>query len=303
MFESSVISYPNRGQWGNNKYRGNCSGHVVKGFLETYHPDRHKLFVDPSVGGGTSRDVANELGIRFVGLDLSQGFNLLTDDLYHTLGERPSTVFWHPPYWGMIPYSGENGMWGNTPNPFDLSHAPTLQDFLSGCQLAISNMFDALEPKGVYGVLIGNWRVRGDYYNLSSMIERFCPGKMRDEIIKIQHNCVSDRRSYRGNVVRIAHEKLLVFQKDRELFGFALAFSIQNRTAITQAMTWKNAIARILMANGGPMPLKAIYKQAEPFIKQTQNNHPEAKIRQVLQDSRRFVRIETGVFDVVKAAA
>ncbi|MFC6674310.1 hypothetical protein [Marinobacterium aestuariivivens] len=34
----------------------------------------------------------------------------------------------------------------------------------------------------------------------------------------------------------------------------------------------------------------------EPFAKHRQNNHWQAKIRQVLQDERFFNRIETGVY-------
>ncbi|MFA0809549.1 DNA adenine modification methylase [Microbulbifer epialgicus] len=303
MFKSSVISYPNRGNYGDSRYRGNCSGYVIKDFLETYGY-QDGLFVDPSEGGGTSRDVANELGVRYIGLDLSKGFNLCTDDLYLTLGERASTIFWHSPYWRMIPYSGKNAMWGNKPHPFDLSHASSLQDFLSGCQLAISNIYDALRTKGTYGILIGNWRHQGEYYNLSSMLERLCPGKLVDEIIKVQHNCVSDRKTYRGShFVRIAHEKLLVFQKANELFGFALAYSIQKRIELTKSITWKSAVKRILMSNGGPMALAEIYMQAEPYIAQTNNNHPHSKIRQILQDSRYFRRVERGVFDLVREAA
>ncbi len=27
---ASILSYPHRGHWGDNTYRGNCSGHVIK---------------------------------------------------------------------------------------------------------------------------------------------------------------------------------------------------------------------------------------------------------------------------------
>ncbi|MFW9625145.1 MAG: hypothetical protein ACMV1K_00260 [Sulfurospirillum sp.] len=44
----SVISYPNRGHWGKNDWRGNMSGFVVKDLIEHFHP---KLFVDACEGG------------------------------------------------------------------------------------------------------------------------------------------------------------------------------------------------------------------------------------------------------------
>lgn len=302
MFKSSVVSYQNRGRWGDPKYRGNCSGHLVRDFLQSYHPSPSALFVDPSQGGCTSMHVSNELGIRYKGLDLSTGFNLVTDDLFHALNERPQTVFWHPPYWKCVTYSGESGMWGDTVHPFDLSASRTLEEFLGYAQIAISNIYDALASGGVYGLLIGNWRSNGRYYNLSSMLERFCPGTLRDEIIKVQHNCTSDRKEYSGNLVRINHEKLFVFQKEREIFGFALAFCFQRKIDNARRITWKSAIARILSSNNGPMTLKDIYKKAEPFFKTKNNNHPEAKIRQTLQDDRLFVRIEPGVFDILRSA-
>ncbi len=65
MFKSSVCSYENRGPYGNNKYRGNCSGFIVKDFIESYMRKPNGLVADPSVGGGSSIDVANELGVKW----------------------------------------------------------------------------------------------------------------------------------------------------------------------------------------------------------------------------------------------
>ena len=31
---NSVISYPDRGQYGRNEYRGNCSGYVIKDLIQ-----------------------------------------------------------------------------------------------------------------------------------------------------------------------------------------------------------------------------------------------------------------------------
>lgn len=77
---------------------------------------------------------------------------------------------------------------------------------------------------------MGNLRRQGEYFNLSSLVERVAPGKLIDELIKAQHNCVSDRRTYGGNVVRIAHEKLLVFRKERG--------STSNTKASSGPSTW-----------------------------------------------------------------
>ena len=36
MFAGSVVSYPDRGHWGKSSYRGNCTGRIIKDFLESY---------------------------------------------------------------------------------------------------------------------------------------------------------------------------------------------------------------------------------------------------------------------------
>ncbi len=299
MFKGSVISYPNRGQWGNSKYRGNCSGHVIKDFVETYHGANDSLFADPSVGGGTSRDVAESMGLRFKGLDLHNGYNLLTDSLATALGEQAKTIFWHPPYHDMIHYSdsADNGMWGNEPHPGDLSRQASLSDFIEGCSVAFQNIYDALENGGHYGILIGNQRKKGKYYNLSSMLERFCPGELRDEIIKIQHNCVSDRRQYSSQIVRIEHEKLLVFKKIRQLYAFSYANWLENKIKKSHRITWRAAI-RAAFIKKPVISLSELYQELAPFAKTKDNKHPEARIRAIVQDERYFTRVDRGTYSL-----
>lgn len=101
MFTNSVCSYPSRGPFGNNQYRGNCSGYIVKDLIGSYLP-AGGLFIDPSVGGGTSTDVAKSLNVNFKGFDLHSGFNLLVDDLAQTAGGLADLIFYHPPYADMI---------------------------------------------------------------------------------------------------------------------------------------------------------------------------------------------------------
>lgn len=112
----SVMSYPERGPWGSSKWRGNCSGHVYKDLFERLQP---RVFVDPMVGSGTSVEVAKEMGIESYGLDLHQGFNAIRDSILLAVGKPADLCLSHPPYGGMILYSGN--VWGNAPNPDDLS--------------------------------------------------------------------------------------------------------------------------------------------------------------------------------------
>ena len=44
---NSVISYPDRGQYGRNDYRGNCSGYVIKDLIKQFYPgSKPKKFVE-----------------------------------------------------------------------------------------------------------------------------------------------------------------------------------------------------------------------------------------------------------------
>lgn len=292
MFSNSVCSYPARGSYGDNKYRGNCTGYIIKDFFETYMKDQNGLAADPSVGSGTSEDVAKELGIRFKGTDLNRGFNLLCDDFKTFLGEESHIVWWHPPYWNMITYSGDQ--WGDA-HPWDMSRLP-LNEFVEALHLAMMNIHDSLEKGGHYGVLMGNLRRNGQYFNLSSLVERVSPGTLVDEIIKIQHNCVSDKRQYAGSIVRIAHEKLLVFRKGNDASIHFLAVA-ERRSENMVASTWKTVIRRILQ-RGQVMHLSEIYESVEKYANTRSNIHWKAKVRQVLQDAKYFARVEPGVFRI-----
>lgn len=290
-FQDSVCSYPQRGNHGNNKYRGNCTGLIVKDFAESYLK-QGGLFADPSIGGGTSPDVARELGLNFFGTDLHQGFNLLTDDLATHMGQQANAIFWHPPYWDMITYSGN--MWGEEKNPWDLS-TMSLDDFNEAMVLAMMNIHDATESGGHYGILMGNLRRKGQYYNLSSMVERIAAAPLVDEIIKVQHNTTSGNRSYNGKLVRIAHEKLMVFKKKAQAALYFLSKTMA-RHEKAGALTWKASVRRVLQQAGREMKLAEIYEAIAPYAKQRENEHWKAKVRQVLQDERYFNRQEVGVY-------
>ncbi len=100
----SVVSYPNRGHWGKNDWRGNMSGYVVKDLIEHFRP---KLFVDACEGSGTSGDVCREMGVEYVGLDLYKGNDFTKDSIITQLPRPADICFTHPPYHNMITYSGE----------------------------------------------------------------------------------------------------------------------------------------------------------------------------------------------------
>lgn len=90
---SSVISFPDRGPWGDSKWRGNASGHVYRTLFEQLSP---KVFVDPMVGSGTSVEVAEEMGIESYGYDLREGYNAVTMDLLTKVGKHADLIVSHP---------------------------------------------------------------------------------------------------------------------------------------------------------------------------------------------------------------
>lgn len=205
---TSVMSFPDRGPYGKASWRGNTSGRVIKALVEFFQPS---LFVDPAEGSGTSRDVARELGIEYVGLDLHSGFNLLKDRLIERLPREADYIFFHPPYHSVIQYSGN--VWGTEPHPDDLSRCKTPEEFLEKLKVALHNIYEAVRKNGHYSVQIGDLRKKGNYWSIQSDIIQIAPGKLEGVIIKVQHNCVSNRMRYSGKFIPIMHEYILNFKK------------------------------------------------------------------------------------------
>lgn len=305
MFNSSVVSYPNRGHYGNSAWRGNTSGEIIKDFLTLSHKNKNDLFSDPASGSCSSKDVATEMGIRYIGLDLYAGFNLLKDDLGSRLGEKAGTIFFHPPYHNMVKYSGN--VWGpkGIAHPDDLSQCPTVEDFLSKMQLALMNIYDALKSNASYAVLIGDMRKNGEFIPLSDLTRTLCPGKNLEKIIKIQHNCFSDRTIYAtNNFIPIKHEVMYIFKKTTQSF-LSYANELSNYLSKTHTATWRNVVIHsFIRCNNKELSLQEIYSIVEKSTDKIANNKNwQAKIRQVLQNERYFVRVSIGVYKPIKQIA
>ena len=94
----SIWSYPERGHWGDSKYRGNSSGYLYQDLYRSLKPG---FVIDPCMGSGTSIEVAQEMGIDALGLDLHSGFNLLRDSIIEAAGRPADLVVSHFPYHDM----------------------------------------------------------------------------------------------------------------------------------------------------------------------------------------------------------
>jgi hypothetical protein len=158
MATGSVLSFPDRGPWGDPGYRGNCSGYVYREIFERLRP---RVFTDPMVGGGTSVEVAREMRIEAHGLDLHSGFNILKRRILDEVGKQSDLVLSHPPYHNIIVYSGN--VWGREPHPDDLSRCANEDEFLDKLTIALKNQRHATRAGGCYGVIIGDVRKDGVY--------------------------------------------------------------------------------------------------------------------------------------------
>jgi len=206
---NSILSYPQRGPYGNSRYRGNCSGYIIEDLLSYYKPQN---FLECFAGGGTGYDVAQKLGYKnSIHLDLNKRFgefNILKDEL----PKGADFVFSHPPYWNIIKYSGINNVWGDKPHRDDLSHIDNYQNFVNQLNVANKKIYESMVRGGRHALLLGDIRRNGKYYSLIKDIQWF--GEIEAHLIKIQHNTQSERKKYYNrNFIPIAHEHLLIFKK------------------------------------------------------------------------------------------
>ena len=194
---TSIVSYPDRGPWGDNRYPGNSSGYLLIDLCATYAP---RTVLDPMEGGGTSRDVCADMGIAYQGFDLQSGCDSLRDEI----GDGYDLIFWHPPYHDMKVYSDD---------PRDLSRAGSLAAFGALLRAGYWRFFERLAPSGRLAILIGDLRRHGRYEPLTADVARLDRNHLAGIIVKAQHNVSSNRTQYSGAFVPILHETLTIFQR------------------------------------------------------------------------------------------
>lgn len=294
----SIMSFPDRGPWGQSSWRGNCSGYVYQDLFKRLSP---KVFVDPMVGSGTSVEVAKEMQIEAYGLDLHSGFNALHDSILQVVGKPADLCLSHPPYGSMIKYSGPGGMWGDKPHPDDLSHCVDDEDFHAKLQLVLMNQREATMPGGYYGTIIGDLRQNGRYVSYQAeAIARMPAEELAAVIIKTQHNVQSGGKSYGKMALPfILHEYVLLWKrKDMSLFGVLKSVAVQAQNRLTG--TWKNVVRQCLIKCGGKADLDSLYQTvASSTDRVSANPHWKDKVRQVLnQNPELFTPVQRGVWAI-----
>lgn len=302
----SIVSYPIRDKYGKAGYRGNAPGGLFHDLLDYYQP---KTFCDLMIGGGTSVDVvrerqANGSNIEFHGLDLHSGFNALRDSLTERIKGAADYTFIHPPYFKMIRYSGSQ--WGTRPHPDDLSQTEDYEEFLMKMAVVMKNNYEAIKNGGNYSILIGDYKKDGNYISIQSDLLKLAPGALDGIIIKQQHNCVSDRKTYanESKLIRIEHEYILNFRKPRAVFGLLdTTLNVSRHLEMLSRANWSGLIRTALNALGGKAALPELYETIEknaPHVTAPRKNWRE-RVRSELQTQKYFTRCERGVYAVAGA--
>lgn len=284
------MSFPQRGPWGNAAWRGNCSGYVLKALFEQTQP---ATFVDCMAGSGTSIEVAREMGIKAWGLDIHHGFNAVSDSILEAVGQEVDLAFSHPPYGEIVKY---------VQSPDDLSRCVSDADFHEKLQMVLLNQRHATRPGGFYATLIGDKRLNGQYVSYQAeAIARMPADELVSVQIKVQHNCVSDSRTYAKMAFpRIAHEFVLIWQK-RESPLLVLLGNIAREQQARLTGTWKNMVRLAVQRLGGKATLKEIYTTVSQDAPEKLATNPnwQAKIRQVLNANQAlFAPVERGVWSL-----
>lgn len=300
----SIVSYPDRGAYGRNTYRGNCSGLLIKDIIAQY---RLKGLSDFMVGSGTTEDVVRETGLRGDFADLNRGFDMMSMDI----PERAENIFWHPPYHDMIVYSGKQydikaveratGLSGETILADDLSRCASWEEFVKKMNYCMMKQFAALEKGGRMFTLVGDMKRKGRLYSM--ILDLIKPGTVENIIIKAQHNCWSDRQSYSGNFVPIVHEYLLVTKKESGLIipvSWGTGRDYDMRSFGDQS--WRDLVYSVIQDNGGTMSLQELYDALKESSKAKRNQHWQEKVRQTVQNIRHFIRTERGRYALAPAA-
>lgn len=293
----SIVSYPTRGEYGSNKYRGNATGKLLIDLHKVYKFDEISDYMS---GSFTTSDVGKELKIITNCYDLNglQGEQSKFDLIENDIKERNNFIYWHPPYWDIIKYSGH--MYGDKPLKNDLSHIKDYDEFIKAINYCLAKQYASLKIGGRMAILMADIKKNHKLYSMLLDMNKL--GTVEQIVIKEQHNCMSDNRKYfNENFIRIAHEYCLILRKDEPLI---LDYMITKKGKMdlrdSLKVTWKDLVASTIESLGGKANLEKLYSKLDGYKKTENNPNWKAKVRQTLQiNPKLFVNIERGVWGLV----
>ena len=302
--DSSVLSFPDRGPWGDSRYRGNCSGYIQAFLIWKYQVQR---FAELFAGSGTGYDVCLDMGIPYFGADLNpvpvRPGIACVDAFADEVPEQFSFadfIFMHPPYGKEIniPYAGS--MYKDPTGELskkDLGQMPW-PAFMKALNEVVMKYFASMESGARMGILMGDVRRNG---HLNSMLNDIVkPGELEQVIIKMQHNCVSDGRTYsHKKFVPLVHEYILVLKKTAP-YMLDYLFPLKKKLDVrdSRKSTWRDVVFAALQKLGGKARLDDIYREVDGHEKAKANPHWKDKVRQVLQMYQSFCSTERGVWAI-----
>ena len=202
---TSLFHFAFRGDYGDSRYPGNCSGELIKDLLRYFGS---KTVFDPMTGSGTCRDVCDELDIPCTSKDIRFGFDACDETNYAGIG--PFDFVWiHPPYWRQKIYSDAAR---------DLSTAPNIGYFLYRYTKLIRNSASVLSPGGKLAILMGDYSDReAGFVPLTYWTKRiaFESGLKQNctDIIRFSHGASSSTKVYTSSFIPGLHDTCMVFEK------------------------------------------------------------------------------------------
>ncbi len=301
---TSFMAFPMRGNGGDNKWRGNSSPEVIRSIAK-YVLDSKKYYgkdtkdftlLDPMSGSGTSKSVADNLGIKSILYDLNPtpaygkgNWNALKNDVEHSA----DLVFLHPPYFDIVKYSGY--MWGENPHPDDLSRCENYNDFIEKLNYVIKKLFISLRKDGRLAVLVGDIRSHGEFHSIQNDMMKI--GNCESFIVKAQFNCVSDTRTYKKPFIPVVTEYVLLFHKE-DIFMVPFSMTVRNEGNLQEkdsdVLTWHHLIRMTLENKGGTANLSDLYVLLEKHPKAKKNAHYKERIRATIYEHKDQYLINNG---------
>jgi hypothetical protein len=195
------------GNYGNRQYPGNCSGNLIRDLLFFFQP---QSVFDPMTGGGTCKDVCEQLGIKVVSGDLKSGQDATT---YRPEGETFDFVWLHPPYFRMIQYSTD---------PRDLSAQPTLAEFYGKLLQVMDKAASVLNPGGKIAVLMGDYNDREEGFVCLTQLVKDAARELLlrqacTDIVRFSHGATSSHRRYRSSFIPGLHDVCMIFERKQDV--------------------------------------------------------------------------------------
>lgn len=204
--DSTILSFPDRGPWGDSRYRGNCSGWIQAFLIWKYHV---RKMAELFSGSGTGYDVAQDMEVQYIGADLNPSpvrpGILSVDAMEEEVPEGfmdADFIFMHPPYSNVcrIHWAGERAGYPDPSGDLkrkDLGNMPW-DEFMAALNKIVMKYYSALMSGGRMGILMGDVR-RGKLHSMLMDIVK--PGQLEQVIIKAQHNTTSTVSNYYGKIL------------------------------------------------------------------------------------------------------